>query len=81
MLIVLRHKKVLNVVKAMPLYEYECTECKTRFEAIVSLSSSQEVVCEKCQSSKVKKLVSAPGIHLGGSKSEVPTCQPRGGFS
>lgn len=33
----------------MSLYEYYCTECKERFEAIVNKDHKDGVVCSKCQ--------------------------------
>jgi len=33
----------------MPIYEYLCEECETRFEKIV-LNKQQEIACPKCAS-------------------------------
>jgi putative FmdB family regulatory protein len=35
----------------MPIYEYLCEECKTRFEKIV-INKQQEIACPKCASKK-----------------------------
>jgi putative FmdB family regulatory protein len=35
----------------MPIYEYLCEECDTRFERIV-LNKQQEIACPKCTSKK-----------------------------
>ena len=35
----------------MPIYEYVCEECATRFERIV-LNKQQEIACPKCASKK-----------------------------
>ena len=35
----------------MPIYEYVCEECDTRFERIV-LNKQQEIACPKCASKK-----------------------------
>ena len=35
----------------MPIYEYLCDECNTRFERIV-LNKQQEIACPKCASKK-----------------------------
>jgi len=48
----------------MPLYEYICLKCQQRFEALVKTNQA-EVVCPRCQSHQVKKLISSFGI--GGS--------------
>jgi putative FmdB family regulatory protein len=43
----------------MPLFEYACTSCQTRFEEIVSFSDSDAVACPKCQSAEnTHKIVS-----------------------
>jgi len=36
----------------MPIYEYLCDECDTRFEKIV-INKHQEIACPKCASKKV----------------------------
>ena len=35
----------------MPIYEYLCDECETRFERIV-INKQQEIACPKCASKK-----------------------------
>ncbi len=50
----------------MPLYEYECTKCKKRFEKIQSFSDSPITKCIHC-GSRVKKLISPPAIQFKGS--------------
>jgi putative FmdB family regulatory protein len=42
----------------LPLYEYRCLDCNSKFE-VLSKSLSEEVVCEKCGSKNVKRLISA----------------------
>jgi putative FmdB family regulatory protein len=42
----------------MPLYEYKCSDCNTRFELIVNHQHADDVVCMKCQSQKVRRLLS-----------------------
>jgi len=41
----------------MPIFEYRCCGCDTRFETIV-LSAREKVACPKCQSSAVEKQLS-----------------------
>jgi len=45
----------------MPIYEYKCEDCGKEFEKLVS-SQSTEVVCEKCGSGNVRKLLSLFGM-------------------
>lgn len=42
----------------MPIFEYECRDCGTRFEKLVA-SSAQKVACENCASPRVNQLLSA----------------------
>lgn len=37
----------------MPIYEYVCDECETRFERIV-MKKQREIACPKCSGKKVK---------------------------
>jgi putative FmdB family regulatory protein len=43
----------------MPLYEFECQECHGKFDALVrSFSAADDVACQECSSSNVKRLIS-----------------------
>ncbi len=48
----------------MPIYEYECMDCGTKFEQLV-LSSTEKVRCSKCDSTEVQKKLSAFGFKSG----------------
>jgi putative FmdB family regulatory protein len=52
----------------MPIYEYRCLDCGTKFEKIVSLNT-ESMDCEHCKSSRVEKLFSAFAVQAGGSES------------
>jgi len=44
----------------MPLYEYQCDDCHTRFELLTSFANADSgIVCQKCYSTHVRRLVSA----------------------
>lgn len=50
----------------MPVYEYRCRKCGTRFDKFVrSLSAQETVECPECGSREVEKAISLFGI--GGS--------------
>ena len=52
----------------MPIYEYYCEGCKSKFEVIQKISDQTLEKCLKCnKSKKLVKLVSAPGFRLKGS--------------
>ncbi len=65
----------------MPIYEYECTECSTVFETLVSITSDEIIICEKCGSKETRKLISASGIRITSSSDNTSGCQSRGGFT
>lgn len=50
----------------MPLYEYECTNCKERVEIIQRVSDPPQPQCAKCGAA-MKKLISSPAIQFKGS--------------
>ena len=51
----------------MPLYEYECESCATRFERIQKFSDPPAETCPSCGSGPVRKLLSSPAIQFKGS--------------
>ncbi|HEX2392641.1 MAG TPA: zinc ribbon domain-containing protein [Solirubrobacterales bacterium] len=52
----------------MPIYEFECEECGTRFEELVA-AAAQPVPCAACGSRRTRRLISAVS---------PPGRQPRG---
>lgn len=50
----------------MPIYEYQCNQCKERHEIIQSISDTPLTHCPKC-GGEMKKLMSAPAIQFKGS--------------
>ncbi len=42
----------------MPLYEYYCSDCKSKFELLANHQHADNVVCMKCHSEKVRRLLS-----------------------
>ena len=49
----------------MPLYEYRCSDCKSKFELLVSHQHADDVVCMKCHSEKVRRLLSVFALASG----------------
>ena len=63
----------------MPIYEYHCTECDSRFEKITTAGNADSISCEKCTSLQTTRLLSAFGITAGmSSSSECNDPQPPG---
>ena len=50
----------------MPLYEYECSACKKRFELIQKFSAKPAKVCIHCGGPAVR-LLSSPAIQFKGT--------------
>lgn len=50
----------------MPIYEYQCTECGNRSEAMQRISDPPLTTCENC-GGELKKLISAPAFQFKGS--------------
>lgn len=51
----------------MPIYEYQCTDCGHRMEALQKINADPLLICPECQHSSLRKLVSAPSFRLKGS--------------
>ena len=50
----------------MPLYEYECSKCGTRFEKIEKMDAPHRRKCPKC-GARADRLLASPAIHFKGS--------------
>lgn len=51
----------------MPIYEFECHQCRNKFDELVSVSVNlQKIVCPQCGANSPRKLVSAFGFSSGG---------------
>lgn len=43
----------------MPLYEYECSDCEARFEALRAMSAADEAIaCPKCEGENTHRVLS-----------------------
>lgn len=52
----------------MPIFEYKCSECETKFEVLHKSSINQsDVSCPKCNSTNSKKLFSSFSSNLNSS--------------
>ncbi len=58
----------------MPIYEYECRECRTSFELL--MRSDTRVACPSCESEKVVRKLSIFAAHVGHSHATdaLPAC-------
>jgi putative FmdB family regulatory protein len=51
---------------SMPIYEYQCQQCKHRFEAMRKISDEPLTVCPACGKATLKKLISKAAFRLKG---------------
>lgn len=51
----------------MPLYDYNCSACGRRFEAIHGVYGDPPASCPLCGSGPVRKAIGAPAVHFKGS--------------
>jgi putative FmdB family regulatory protein len=56
----------------MPLFEYSCRKCEHEFETLVF--GDEKVECPKCQSDKLRRLLSVPGKPHASSESFPSAC-------
>lgn len=51
----------------MPIYEYVCQDCQTKFETIRSMKDADApIACEQCQSAKTTRAISLFSAQSGG---------------
>ncbi|MFV0421801.1 FmdB family zinc ribbon protein [Oleidesulfovibrio sp.] len=62
----------------MPLFEFECNDCGSRFEELVRGNFS-EVICPSCGSSNVDKVMSMPSQIPGTGPNRLPGTLAKGG--
>ncbi|MBI5305367.1 MAG: zinc ribbon domain-containing protein [Chloroflexi bacterium] len=66
----------------MPIYEYECKDCREPFEVFVrSMSARVQAVCPKCGGEHVQREVtaaSALGMSGAAASASVSSCAPSG---
>lgn len=50
----------------MPIYEYQCTACEHKLEALQKFSDEPLLECPECDKPDLKKLISAASFRLKG---------------
>ena len=61
----------------MPIYEYECTQCKEKFELLHLTKADEETACcPKCQAADVTRVLSV--FSSGAGESADVGCGPSG---
>ncbi len=65
------------IIAAMPLYEYDCQDCRKVFEAFVT--ETRTPACPGCQGVNLTKLLSRPGMVGAGSTRSEGQSMPAAG--
>jgi putative FmdB family regulatory protein len=51
----------------MPIYEYYCRDCKTKFEALRPMSKADApIACKQCEGKHTSRMLSRFAAHSGG---------------
>ena len=59
----------------MPVFEYKCKKCDSKFEVLhKSTANMEDVICPKCQSKENTKLFSSFAAAVGHSHSSGDSC-------
>ena len=65
----------------MPLYEYYCADCQTKFDALRPMSKADAPIqCKNCESRRTSRALSLFAAHTGGGQSDSSTSFGNGGF-
>ena len=51
----------------MPIYEYQCSKCEHKMEALQKISDDALTICPACDKPNLVKLISAASFRLKGS--------------
>jgi putative FmdB family regulatory protein len=63
----------------MPIYEYRCQDCQSRFEKLVRRAEdASELVCPRCGQKRLALELSTFAAHTGGSRQPAPACPSAG---
>ena len=66
----------------MPLYEYRCSTCGSRFELLRRVGQGSEgVACPECGQSEVEKEFSTFAGSVAGGGTSTASCSPSGRFT
>ena len=58
----------------MPLYEYLCQTCETRFDRLSSVADADGATCPSCGTDHAKRLISVIAGMAGRAEAPAPVC-------
>ena len=57
----------------MPIYEYVCTDCRTRFDALRPMARADETIaCTKCGGTHTARVLSVFAVKAGDGAATLP---------
>jgi len=59
----------------MPIYEYDCRDCRERFEAFLK-RADEDVTCPRCGGTRIEKRFSVFAAKGGGPGASEPAPRP-----
>jgi putative FmdB family regulatory protein len=63
----------------MPIYEYTCASCRTKFDHLArTMHGDAKVKCPKCASTRTSRAMSLFAVGAQGSRSAAPADLPPG---
>lgn len=62
----------------MPIFAYRCQACGHSFDALQKLNAKPMRVCPQCDAPELRKLLSAPNVHLRGGRRAAAKDQQQG---
>ena len=65
----------------MPLYEYYCADCHTKFEALRPMSRADDLIeCKNCEGVQTSRVLSLFAAHVKGEGGVSSNVAGNGGF-
>ncbi len=62
----------------MPLYEYYCSDCRTKFDVLRPMSKADDpIACEECESRHTARVISLIAVSVAGG--DGASLMPSGG--
>jgi putative FmdB family regulatory protein len=59
--------EIAKIEEEMPIYEYECSNCKTRFEKMQSITAEPLTECVNCGGGPIRRVLHPVGVIFKGS--------------
>ncbi len=64
-------------IDPMPIFEYQCTQCKKEFEKLVFSGEDKNISCPECKSKDARKKMSVSSFMENNSLGKCATSSPK----